>query len=87
VISADSGPLHIAMAMNARTISLFGPTSVEKTGPMGHGPHSVLRPRELACKVPCYETECPDNLCMKAISVEQVCEEVERQGWLKSPTT
>jgi lipopolysaccharide heptosyltransferase II len=87
VISADSGPLHIAMAMNARTISLFGPTSVEATGPMGHGPHSVLRPRELACPVPCYETDCPDNRCMKAITVEQVLEEVERLGWLNPATT
>jgi lipopolysaccharide heptosyltransferase II len=86
VISADSGPLHIAMAMNARTISLFGPTSVEMTGPIGHGPHSVLRPRELACKVPCYDTECPDNRCMKAITVEQVLEEIERLGWLKPAT-
>ncbi len=86
VISADSGPLHIAMAMNARTISLFGPTSVAITGPMGHGPHSVLRPKELACKVPCYETDCPDNVCMKAITADQVLDEVERLGWLK-PTT
>lgn len=85
VISADSGPLHIAMAMNARTISLFGPTSVAATGPMGHGPHSILRPKDLACKVPCYETECPDNICMKAISVAQVLEEIERLGWLKAP--
>jgi lipopolysaccharide heptosyltransferase II len=83
VISADSGPLHIAIAVQARTVSLFGPTSPEMTGPLGRGDHFVLRHSELACVIPCYNLDCKDNICMSSITVEQVLDEVEKRGWLK----
>lgn len=82
VISADSGPLHVAMAMEARTVSLFGPTSPQITGPFGRGDFSILRNQEIACVIPCYQAECRDNVCMKSISVDQVLDEVEKRGWL-----
>ena len=31
----------------------------------------------IGCPVPCYQQECPDNLCMKQIRVERVLKEVE----------
>jgi len=83
VISADSGPLHIAMAMQANTVALFGPTLPEITGPIGAGNFSVLRNKEIPCAVPCYNLECKDNICMSSLTVEQVIEEVEKRGWLK----
>jgi lipopolysaccharide heptosyltransferase II len=83
VISADSGPLHIAMAMQANTLALFGPTLPEITGPIGEGDFSVLRNKEISCEVPCYNLECKNNICMSSLSVEQVIEEVEKRGWLK----
>ncbi|OIO35090.1 MAG: lipopolysaccharide heptosyltransferase II [Candidatus Omnitrophica bacterium CG1_02_44_16] len=83
VISADSGPLHIAMAMQARAVSLFGPTSPEMTGPFGRGDFSVLRSKDMPCAIPCYNLECKDNICMRSISVQQVLDEVEKRGWLK----
>jgi len=86
VISADSGPLHIAMAMQARTVSLFGPTSPEITGPFGRGDFSILRNMDLPCVIPCYNLECKDNICMRSISVQQVLSEVEKRGWLKRLT-
>ena len=86
VISADSGPLHIAMAMQARTVSLFGPTSPEITGPFGRGDFSILRNSDIPCVIPCYNLECKDNICMRSISVQQVLDEVERRGWLKKET-
>ncbi|MFH1339141.1 MAG: lipopolysaccharide heptosyltransferase II, partial [Candidatus Omnitrophota bacterium] len=33
VISADSGPMHIAAAVGAKVVALFGPTSPKITGP------------------------------------------------------
>lgn len=86
VISADSGPLHIAMAMQARTVSLFGPTSPEITGPFGRGDFSILRNKDLPCVIPCYNLDCKDNICMRSISVRQVLDEVEKRGWLKRLT-
>ena len=72
LISADSGPLHLASALGVRTIAIFGPTRVEITGPRGQGRSSVLF-NEIACnKAPCYYLECPENRCMKTVEVEDV---------------
>jgi lipopolysaccharide heptosyltransferase II len=46
VISADTGPLHLASAIGANTIGLFGPTSPERTGPRGRGKNIVVRKAE-----------------------------------------
>jgi lipopolysaccharide heptosyltransferase II len=83
VISGDSGPLHVAVAMEAKTVSLFGPTSPEITGPFGRGDFSILRNKNIPCVIPCYNLQCRDNICMRSITVESVLEEVEKRGWLK----
>ncbi|MBD3379910.1 MAG: lipopolysaccharide heptosyltransferase II [Candidatus Omnitrophica bacterium] len=72
VVSADSGPLHLASASGATTIGLFGPTSPFMTGPRGAGINVVIsKPGD--CEVPCYEEECPKGYeCMKAITSEEV---------------
>ncbi len=75
VISNDSGPMHLAVAVKARTLALFGPTDPAITGPYGGSIFKVLK-KDIGCKVPCYETTCKDNLCMKAISVEEVFKEI-----------
>lgn len=77
VISGDSGPLHIARAVGADVIALFGPTSPELTGPYGEGSYSVIQ-KDVGCRTPCYNAECSDNKCMKAISVEDVLEAVKK---------
>jgi len=87
VVSADSGPLHIAAAVRARTIALFGPTDPRVTGPLGTADPAVLRPADLACAVPCYNLSCRDNVCMKSITVAHVLNEAERRGWLRRPGT
>lgn len=83
VISADSGPLHMAAAIGARVLSIFGPTSPELTGPLSGRDIPVLRASDLECEVPCYNQGCQDNVCMKSISVDQVIAELENRGWLK----
>ena len=70
-IAADTGPMHIAVAMKTNTIALFGPTSADITGPIGEGGYSVIY-KDIGCEVPCYELACPDNRCMKAITVDDV---------------
>jgi len=72
VVSADSGPLHLANAVGANVLALFGPTRPEITGPRGQGRIKVLT-RDVGCnRAPCYYLECRDNRCMKALTVDDV---------------
>ncbi len=72
VISADSGPLHLAQSVGAKVIGLFGPTRQEITGPRGTSPSRILF-HDIGCnKTPCYHLSCLDNVCMKGIRVDDV---------------
>jgi len=76
-ITADTGPLHIANALGAkRIIALFGPTSPEITGPYPLKNIAILS-KDVGCKIPCYVANCKDNLCMKAITVDDVIKEIK----------
>ena len=71
VVANDTGPMHIAVAMKAGTIALFGPTSPRLTGPYGQGNYKIIW-KNKECDVPCYDLTCTDNRCMAAITVEDV---------------
>jgi len=74
VVANDTGPMHLAVAMKADTIALFGPTSPKLTGPYGGDNYKVIfKTRD--CDVPCYDVTCAANRCMEAISVEDVSAE------------
>ena len=76
-ISGDTGPLHIANAVNTRNIvALFGPTSAALTGPMPRGRARILQ-KDVGCKIPCYVTGCKDRRCMMALTPAEVFAEVE----------
>lgn len=76
VVSADSGPMHIANCVGAKVIAIFGPTSIKITGPFGAGYYNALH-KNTGCVVPCYEKGCSDNRCMKAINVDEVFNKVK----------
>lgn len=69
VISNDSGPMHIAAALNIPVAALFGPTSPERTGPYGRG-HLILK-RGAACS-PCFKRRCRSMRCMRELTFEFV---------------
>jgi heptosyltransferase-2/heptosyltransferase-3 len=72
MVTADTGPLHVAAALGLRTVALFGPTRPEVTGPRGQVKSIVIQ-KDAGCnRAPCYNLECPDNKCMKTITVEDV---------------
>ena len=72
VISSDSGPMHVASAVGTDVIGIFGPTRSELTGPRGTGRISLLQ-HDVGCnRDSCYFLDCPDNVCMKSVSVEEV---------------
>lgn len=78
VISGDSGPLHMAVALGCPTVSIYGPTDPAIYGPTPKPgqPAAVIR-RGLACS-PCYNllamAECPHGQpsCMLDIPVGEV---------------
>ncbi len=72
VISGDSGPIHLASGVGTRVIGLFGPTRPELTGPRGVGTGQILQ-HDVGCnREACYHLKCPSNLCMQAITIEDV---------------
>ncbi len=70
LITNDSGPLHVAAALDVPSVSIFGPTDPDRT--VITGASRVVR-RTLACQ-PCYQRECPlgHHRCMADVSVDEV---------------
>lgn len=78
-LSNDTGPMHIAAAMGAKTLGLFGPNTPERYGPYGKGNISIYHgcPTSPHINIHLGEIkECPNNMCMKNISVEEVYEKL-----------
>ncbi len=76
VVSADTGPLHLASGAGTPVVALFGPTHPAVTGPRGTGPARIIQ-KQVGCNFsPCYNLGCPDNVCMKMIGVDDVCQAV-----------
>ena len=76
-ITGDTGPLHIANAIGAkRIIALFGPTSPSLTGPFPVN-NTIVIQKDVNCKIPCYQVNCKDNRCMKAIIPKDVMAEAK----------
>lgn len=72
-LTNDSGPMHIASALQTRLLALFGSTSDVKTGPFGEA--KVIH-KHVKCS-PCYKRTCPiDFKCMTSISVDEVAEAI-----------
>ncbi len=75
-ITNDSGPMHIAAALNIQVVAVFGSTDPEKTGPMGE--KNIVIRKDVDCS-PCFKRKCPTDLkCMDLITVEDVLEGVEK---------
>ena len=79
MVSNDSGPAHFAAAGGLPTIVLFGPETPKLYRPLGN---SIVISAGLACS-PCVsasnhrKSACDDNVCMRAISVDEVYQAVE----------
>jgi lipopolysaccharide heptosyltransferase I len=77
-ITNDSGPMHLAVALNRPVVSIFGPTDPLWIGPYRR-PNSVLS-AALTCS-PCYLrrlSRCAHgHACMRGVSAEAVIERIE----------
>lgn len=73
VVSNDSGPLHIAAALNKPTVAVFGPTDPLNVGPYGWQTNKKLT--VIKVKVPCgpcRNKNCDNPICMEKISANEV---------------
>jgi ADP-heptose:LPS heptosyltransferase len=70
--------MHIANSVGAKKIiALFGPTSPVVTGPYPLKNVTILQ-KDVGCKISCYEVNCKDNRCMKAITPADVLKEIKK---------
>ncbi|MFM7068501.1 MAG: glycosyltransferase family 9 protein [Actinomycetes bacterium] len=75
MVTNDSGPAHYAALAPVDIVTLFGPETPHVFGSLSPRNHSLWA--ELACS-PCVNafndrvTRCTNNLCMQAITVDQV---------------
>ncbi len=84
VLSGDSGPLHMAVALNRPTVAVYGPTDPAISGPYPRPGQTarVLR-TGIGC-APCYNAlstaECPyvNTACMHHLTVDRMYEAVRQ---------
>ena len=74
-LTNDTGPMHIAAAVETPTVSLFGPGNHIRFQPLG-GLHQTIR-HDVPCS-PCkqFTDKCKDNICMKKITVDEVWQSI-----------
>lgn len=90
LVTNDTGPLHVAVAVGTPVLALFGPTEPRRTGPYGQLDH-VLQ-LDLDC-IPCLRSTCrrshyleclhglsPRRVAARAIELLHV-EQAGRAGW------
>lgn len=74
VLTNDSGPMHIAAALETPLVALFGSTSEVLTGP--YKKTGTVIHKHVKCS-PCYHRVCPiDFRCMKKIETDEVYDAV-----------
>lgn len=76
LISGETGPLHLAVAVECPVVALLGPTSDARNGPYPSSRHvSVVT--DVSCS-PCYARSCADFRCMPSLPVASVFDAVSR---------
>ncbi len=76
VLGSDSGPLHLAVAVDVPTVHLYGPVPAAKFGPWGDPARHVVVTSPFPC-VPCDRLDwpaavLPQHQCLAAIRPEAV---------------
>jgi heptosyltransferase II len=76
LITNDSGPMHLAAALDVPQLAIFGSTSEIATGPLS--PNAVVVKNQVDCN-PCFLRECPtDYRCMEGVTVQRVLGEARK---------
>ncbi len=79
IVTNDGGPLHVAVAVGSKTVSIFGPVNELVYGPYPALGHKVVK-KDLPCQ-PCYRrfrrAQCEHIRCLNQLSVGEVIGKVE----------
>jgi len=73
VVTCDTGPMHLAVALGKEVVALFGPSDADRTGPFQR---TVIQ-KPLYCS-PCNKKKCEKPVCMEMISHEDVMKELKK---------
>lgn len=71
LITGDTGPMHMASALNTPQVAIFGPTNPIRTGPY-EGNYKIIL-NNLGC-MPCFKRKCPfsHQKCIKELSADEI---------------
>ena len=72
VVSCDTGPMHLAVALGKKTVALFGPSDPRRTGPY----KGFVVSKRSECS-PCNRRRCETPHCMDLITAEDVLAKIE----------
>jgi len=79
-VSNDTGPLHIAAAMQVPVVALFGPNTPSRYGPIGRRHQIIYKSLDCSPCIIAHEGKvpyCRNNRCMREITPEEVCKTIE----------
>jgi ADP-heptose:LPS heptosyltransferase len=82
VLGPDSGPLHLAAAVGAPTVTLFGPADPAEFGPWGSRQKHFVLTSDIGCR-PCRVLDWGDDdpafhPCVRDINAAQVLDAARR---------
>ena len=80
LVSNDSGPPNFASLTDIPVIVLFGPETPQCYLPLGRNVHALYANFLCSPCVSAYnhrKSACTDNKCLQAITVEDVCEQID----------
>jgi heptosyltransferase II len=82
LLANDGGPLHMAVALDVPTVSIFGPVDENVYGPYPPSERHIVVKKALECR-PCYQKfalgDCErERECIRSISVDEVYTAIRR---------
>jgi len=78
LVTCDSGPMHLAAALNIPTVAIFGPTKVNETS-QWMNEKSIVVKKNFECQ-PCMKKTCPlkHHNCMKLIDESDILDAAKK---------
>lgn len=77
LVTNDSGPAHVAYALSTPSVTVFGGTDPNVSGPLARPTHRVLF-HKILCH-PCGYSDCPVGYtCLEGVTAQQVLETAEQ---------
>ncbi len=88
LICNDGGPLHLSVAVETKTVSVFGPVDEIVYGPYPPSPNHIVIKADVECR-PCYEKfrfneKCNNQICLNSINFDETIKAAQQLLKLKN---